>query len=292
MSALIFVALAAAWAVYLVPKALKQSEDAEATRSVESFSDRLRVLDPRKAVAATAEVVEALAPRTPASVVDEAAQRPSRDQDEDEYVVEPVRLTPLQLRLRRQAARQAAARRRRVLGLLLLTLVATVALAAGGVIGWVFLVAPVALITAWLVACRLMVKKETAARTRVVKKRRTTLADQALADEDAPVVEEVAQRPSRDQEAAADEVGDNTEEIPAVGAASPSTWEPVPMTLPTYVAKATASRTVRTIDLDSTGVWSSGRNEGDSELAREAEAQRRSSKTEAEQAAERRATGS
>ena len=44
------------------------------------------------------------------------------------------------------------------------------------------------------------------------------------------------------------------------------------MTLPTYVSKpAAARRTVRTIDLDSTGVWSSGRSESDTALAREAD---------------------
>jgi hypothetical protein len=44
------------------------------------------------------------------------------------------------------------------------------------------------------------------------------------------------------------------------------------VTLPTYVSKPAARRTVRTIDLDSTGVWTSGRTEADSALAREAEA--------------------
>jgi hypothetical protein len=290
MSAFIFVALAAAWAVYLVPKALKQSEDAEATRAVESFSDRLRVLDPRTARSSEVPLVE------------EVAQRPSRDHDieavaaeeteeaEDEYVVEPVRLTPLQLRLRRQAARQAAQRRRRVLGLLLLGLVTVAGLVLAGQVSAGWLAAPLALITAWLVACRLMVKKETAARVRVVKKRRTTLADQVLAAETpAPAAEPEA-------ETAVAESEHNTEEIPAVGVASASTWEPVPVTLPTYVAKAPASRTVRTIDLDATGVWTSGRHEGDSELAREADATRRTQR-EADQAAEaaetaRRATGS
>ncbi|HJQ07292.1 MAG TPA: hypothetical protein VJ872_17715 [Nocardioides sp.] len=272
MSALIFVALAGAWAVYLVPKALKHQEDADAVRSVESFSDRLRVIDPRKAV--SSPVVEEVAPQASS---DEAA-----DTDEDEYVLEPVRLTKVQLRLRRAAARKAAERRRRVLGSLVLLLVAVVVPALTGAIGKAWIVAPVVLIAAWLVACRLMVKKETASRTRMVKKRRTTLADQAIADEavvEEPVVDEA-------------EAADCTEEIPAVGAASASTWEPVPMTLPTYVDKASAARTVRTIDLDSTGVWSSGRNAGDSDLAREAEASRRTEKQAAEAADERRATGS
>ena len=47
----------------------------------------------------------------------------------------------------------------------------------------------------------------------------------------------------------------------------------VPTTLPTYVTKPAAQRrSVQTIDLESTGVWSSGRSESDSALAREADA--------------------
>ena len=53
--------------------------------------------------------------------------------------------------------------------------------------------------------------------------------------------------------------------------ADPTLWDPVPVTLPTYVGKAAAQRTVRTIDLDATGVWTSGRTEADSKLARDAE---------------------
>jgi hypothetical protein len=52
----------------------------------------------------------------------------------------------------------------------------------------------------------------------------------------------------------------------------PAMWDPVPVTLPTYVSKpAAARRSVRTIDLDSTGVWTSGRTEADSKIAREAD---------------------
>ena len=53
---------------------------------------------------------------------------------------------------------------------------------------------------------------------------------------------------------------------------APGSWDMVPTTLPTYVSKPAATRrTVQTIDLESTGVWSSGRSESDSALAREAE---------------------
>ena len=62
---------------------------------------------------------------------------------------------------------------------------------------------------------------------------------------------------------------------PAETAAAEGLWDPVPVTLPTYVSKPPARRSVRTIDLDSTGVWTSGRTESDSAIAREAEAAER-----------------
>lgn len=94
-------------------------------------------------------------------------------------------ITPTQLRLRQSvAAREAAARRRRVFNVLLLAIVLVVGLAFGKVVAWVWLAAPVAPMTAWLVACRLMVKRERAARSAQVRRRRRTLADDALEDED------------------------------------------------------------------------------------------------------------
>ena len=67
----------------------------------------------------------------------------------------------------------------------------------------------------------------------------------------------------------------------------PDSWDPVYVPLPTYVSKPVATRSVSTIDLDSTGVWSSGRNASDSKLAREAEAAERPASSES---AERRAS--
>jgi hypothetical protein len=204
LSALIFVALAIAWAAYLIPKALKHHEVDRVTRSVDSFSDRVRVLARREP--APAPVRERARMRTPGS---------------------------------------AARRRRRVLGTILLANLVVVGLGIAGVIGWVWEAIPATLLVAWLVACRLMVRKE-----RAVRNRTTPEEDAALDTDEIPVV------PAE-------------EGAPAAGG-----WDPVPVTLPTYVAKATAGRTVRTIDLDSTGVWSSGRNAADSALAREADEQR------------------
>ncbi len=63
-------------------------------------------------------------------------------------------------------------------------------------------------------------------------------------------------------------------------------WDPVPVTLPTYVTKEPAARrSVRTIDLDSTGVWTSGRSEIDSALARGAEETEKADKAAREDAA-------
>ena len=52
-------------------------------------------------------------------------------------------------------------------------------------------------------------------------------------------------------------------------------WDPLPVTLPTYVNKARARRTVRTIELtaSATGITSSGHDAADSALAREADLQ-------------------
>jgi hypothetical protein len=281
LSALIFVALAAAWAIYLIPKALKAHEVDAQTRSVDDFSDRLRVLARRDAVSAgQAELVVEGAPRSGAEG-DEPAGHDAAVEAEEVPGSSTSGDRPV-LADRGPAARRAAARRRRVLGVLLAFLTVTGALAGFGVIGGWWLVAPAALVVAWLVACRFSVRSERAARApQRVRKRRRTLADEELAAED-----EVA------AEVSVDEAG--TEEFaPVVEAEATEVadggWDPVPITLPTYVAKEEVGRTVRTIDLDATGVWSSGRNEADSQLAREASETER---TEKDEQSERRATGS
>jgi hypothetical protein len=48
-----------------------------------------------------------------------------------------------------------------------------------------------------------------------------------------------------------------------------SLWDPLPVTLPTYVTKPKARRTVRTIDLNEPNTWTSGRTEEDAKLVAE-----------------------
>ena len=72
LSALIFVALAVAWAVYLIPKALKHHEDAQQKRTVEGFSQSMRVLARREPVDAATPPWSSRASRPPSPC------RPSR----------------------------------------------------------------------------------------------------------------------------------------------------------------------------------------------------------------------
>ena len=52
-----------------------------------------------------------------------------------------------------------------------------------------------------------------------------------------------------------------------------SLWDPLPVTLPTYVTKPKAKRTVRTIDLGEPGTWTSGRTDEDTQIVAQAAAE-------------------
>lgn len=230
---MIFIALALAWAVYLIPKALQQHDELARSRSVDSFSARLRVLGGGR----PAEVV------APAGA---AAQAPA----------------PLARTVTRAAARAAATRRRRVLYLLTGLLAATAVVAYFGRAPWWSLAVPGALIVVFLMIARLTVRREQVRRTPIAEPVPVTVphgsADIADDTEDTinvPRVDLDLEAPM--EQALADEG---------------SLWDPLPVTLPTYVSKPRARRTVRTIDLTQGQVTSSGHNPADSKLAREAEA--------------------
>ncbi|MFC5176887.1 hypothetical protein [Nocardioides taihuensis] len=264
LSAFIFVALAVAWAVYLVPKALRHHDDVVRSRSVERFSHTMRVLARREPVAARRSRGEARLVVTPGRgrSVPEVTTKPSSAAavaeahevaEAAEVPAAPARdLSPA---ARREAAATAARRRRRVLGLLLGVLVAVAAVAASGVISWWWTAAPTGLLVAWLVACRLMVRSERAARRPGAIVPSGPSRETEAAPEDAPEEDAFAEAHTASTPAITDE----------------GLWDPMPVTLPTYVSKPAATRTVRTIDLESTGVWTSGRTESDAALAREAD---------------------
>lgn len=294
-SALIFVALAVAWVAYLLPKALEHHEAGARSRTVDRFSHTMRVLARREPVdrrstrlVKAGQAVATANPVTPAEPVEpveavragepESAPRPGISiTDTGSWALAGQRP------VRRGAAASAARRRRRVLSVILVVTAMVASCAVGKVIHWAWIAAPLTVLVAWLVACRVMVKGEQAARraARVTRAMRPPTpaavveADDRVDDPDAtsevPVVRaELAEAAAEQTEAG---------------------WAPVPVTLPTYVSKPAARRSVSTIDLDSTGVWTSGRTAADSALAREADAARAAQQPQAP-SAERRATGS
>lgn len=263
LSALIFVALAVAWAVYLIPKALQHHEDAVRSRSVDRFSQTMRVLARREPVN-----------RRNARLVVSPGRAPSAPIVTTKRVTTPATLT-------RAAALRATRRRRRVLGLILVSLLATIGVAAFGVISWWYVAAPGAVLLAWLVACRLMVRHE---QTRQFD---AWLHEAATGEQ--PVIKMELPPPAETPVDPVDPMDDTTS-TPAITA--PGLWDPMPVTLPTYVGKSAAqARSVRTIDLDSTGVWTSGRTEADAAIVRQAEDDERSRRS-AQLEQQRRAYGS
>ncbi len=243
LSGVIFVVLALAWAVYLIPKALKHHDEVARSRSIDRFSNAMRVL----------------ARRSPGDGAP-SSQVPER---------EPVPSRPVVTKAQRRAAAVAARRRRRILLLLLLADVTVGALVALSVAARWSVAVPAALTLLWLVLCRTQVRS--ASRARPVEVPR--VAARARRDLARPLNDQGFEEVSEDE----DTVALDRAEVLAVMAAPAdvdgSLWDPLPVTLPTYVTKPRAPRTVRTIDLGAPDTWSSGRDEADSALVAEAAAE-------------------
>lgn len=243
---MIFVALAIGWAVYLLPKALRHHEEEDRRRSVEEFSDSVRIVG--------RGVVQSVRART--------APTPS------EPVVETVP-TPAPVRtITREAAREAARRRRRVLALLISTLAVVSVTSYLSYTPWFTTAIPTVLIVAFLVIARLTVRAQQVRRVAPVQQTQAAVAEpvQRRHELDADLEREDTQGLSRDE--LAEVVGEPVLDEGGL-------WDPLPVTLPTYVHKARARRTVRTIELtaSSTGITSSGHDAADTALAREVELQ-------------------
>lgn len=287
LSAVIFVAVAVAWAVYLVPKALRHHDEAQRSRSVDRYSPAVRVRARREAVSG----------RDARLVV---PQRDQRAEPQDD----PTPPTAAEVRARRMTVRRATTRRRRVLGALLVVTAVVATLAVLGVVAPAWTAAPAGLLVAWLVACRVMVRGEQAAwvaltATAPLQHRESPARPTAGAPTTDTQTTDTQTRDAQTRDAQTSEDGSaDTDELsaddgdaddgdaddeeqrggavaPAADASSPDAtprasamWDPVPVTLPTYVHKNTAiRRSVRTIDLDATGVWTSGRTDEDARIA-------------------------
>lgn len=246
---LIFAFVVALWAAYFVPLAVRRYDEASKAGSIDKFSSLSRVIPHKR------HVVE----------------------EEDEAPVEIIAPEPefvAPARVNHAAARLAAQRRRRTL-LTLLALAAVVTGAAlAGLIPSLLIVGPAVLIAAWLIACRVQVRGE---RGISIRKPRALIDAKGKAEADSYDAEATIIvsgqfediEPHRKHimekvELEADALDEQLVIAVPVGATTgEALWHPLPVTLPTYVTKPRAGRTVRTIDFNEPGAWTSGHIEGE-----------------------------
>ena len=254
---LIVAFVVAVWAAYFVPLVLRRYDEASTSSSLETLSPLSRVIPRPKTGAEEHAEVETPEPTT---AVDEP---PARDKE----TPEPESVPPVT----RSVARLAARRRRRTL----LTLLLATAI-VGGLVGFrvipVWSVAiPVGLVLAWLVACRIQVRHELGiSKPRAPKK--AAPAESSSADDESTVIvsgqaEDVNPARRHVMESTPLEADALDEQLviaaPSVATTGELVWDPLPVTIPTYVTKPRAGRTVRTIDFAQPGAWTSGHVEGE-----------------------------
>lgn len=274
---MIFVALFVGWAIYLIPKFMRDHEELATTRSLQDFSARLRVF------AATRNVA-----RQNLLGVDDPTVEISMDEIQnalrDVAVTKPVKLPT------RAAAKKAAKRRRRVL-LVLLTLTSIVSGLAVASIGPIWTPAiPAVFVLLFMITARRSVrrmKKARKAATAPVAVDRVPAQSDGVARSDAPAAI-ITHETDVEVALIARIEADNAADTDAAAAAD-RLWDPVPVTLPTYLDKPAARRTVMSIELNR-GIVSSGHDAADSELVRATEAAA-ADETPADLEAPRRAAG-
>jgi len=248
---LIVAFVVAVWAAYFVPLALRRYDEASTARSLASLTSLSRVI-PRRVRAVEAE----------APVVEEPA--------------EP--LAPGRTVTRRAAVVAARRRRRTLLTLLFVTVVVAVLAVLAVAPRWSVAV-PLAVVAAWLVACRVQVRGELGLRRPRAEKpakqkveRRPIRVKRVSADEEQTVVvsgllDDIDPGRQHVMETAELEADALEEKIviavPVSSTTGETLWDPLPVTLPTYVTKPRAGRTVRTIDFAQPGAWTSGHVEGE-----------------------------
>ena len=247
---LIFAFVVVLWAAYFVPLAVRRYDEASKSGSIDKFSSLSRVITHRT--------------RSADSSQDDSVQdRPNQDQpDQNRATTDNPMLTTV-----RASTRLAVRRRRRTL-LSLLALAAIVGGVAGfGYIPVLSIAAPAALIVAWLVACRVQVRRELG----ITGKPKAKSVTEAYDEEHTIVVshqfEDTEPHRKRVMEKVDLEANALDEQIviavPVGATTGEVLWDPLAVTLPTYVTKPRAGRTVRTIEFGEPGAWTSGHIEGE-----------------------------
>lgn len=282
--------LAVAWAVYLIPKALRHHDEVARTRSIDRFSTAMRVLARREPVNrrdARLVVSPARAAGNPRVL---APTRPAEPEVPVAVAVKPA-VSRARLEARRKAARAAARRRRHILSFLLLCTVATSVAAYLAYVPWWSVAIPGGVTLAFLVLCRTQVRRESLHDFDMLVDQPAVPADANVVPRRAVRVEAQDGTPRRPITTAAERIDqhgvanfDDTEDTVGLEVAlldaivvptedGGSLWDPLPVTLPTYVSKPKAKRTVRTIDLGEPGTWTSGRRAADTRIVAQAAAE-------------------
>ena len=225
----IFAAIAIAWLAYLVPHFVRRRDDEDLLEDpdpADRFSDSMRIV--------------------------RYGTAPLLDQDLEE--IAPFEVSTPQTRRAavndlQRLERLAASRRRRVLLALMAALSAVIAFSAVGLIPWWSTAIPGGLVLIFVVVARISVHimlKGLDARYREIRHgnnestiflSRKDFAKSGLATHPSSGKAHLAERPG-------------------------TLWDPIPITMPTYVSKPLAPRTVRTIDLSGPEMSSSARHEG------------------------------
>jgi hypothetical protein len=224
----IFAAIAIAWLAYLVPHFVRRRDDDELLEEsdpADRFSDSMRIV--RHGTA------------------------PLLDQDLEEIASFEVS-TPQTRRAAvndlRRLERLAASRRRRVLLVLMAALSAVIGLCAAHLTPWWSTAIPGGLLLIFIVVARISVRvmlRRLDGRYREIRHgnnestiflSRKDFAKSGIATPSASGTADVAAKPG-------------------------TLWDPIPITMPTYVSKPLAPRTVRTIDLSGPGTPSSTRHD-------------------------------
>src|SRR5690606_23767329 len=137
---------------------------------------------------------------------------------------------------------------------------------------WWSVAIPGGLVVTWLVICRLQVRRLERVRNPRYDAVVVSPDEEETVQLDAEALRAAVAAPTPPVAGSAGPVEQSgqSEQSGESWEAGSSLWDPLPVTLPTYVTKPRAQRTVRTIDLSQPGVQSSGRSAEDSRLVAEA----------------------
>jgi hypothetical protein len=245
---ILYAIIVLAWLAYLVPLIKSHRRESAPSRSVDAFANTMRVLGKRTAANARGG--------SPLRVTGPAPRTAAREGQ----ALAAARST---LAEQRASRRRAAFRRRVVLSLLVAATFAVAAFAYAGLLLWWAIAIPAAMTIAFLGLSVLTVARQTSARRRPTSRPVTATSGRstpAYARRIDAVYPGSVVRPAAGKQAVAAAERSALDEAAAwVANSQLGAWEPHPVALPAYVTAPPApARTVRTIDLADSSVFSAG----------------------------------